>query len=989
MEKYSFSETERSLMEGSAIPFAVYQFIDERVVTLVLSDGFCRLFGYTDRAKACFDMDNDMYKNVHRSDAARVADAALRFAVDGGSYDVIYRTANGKGGYRLIHAHGEHSYTDTGIRLAQVWYTDEGECGEDEVITERTVSDAIKSALYEESFLKASYYDHLTGLPSMTCFFEFADSAKLRIREKGCTPVVLFTDFCGMKYFNHRFGFAEGDRLLQSFARLLADRFGSDCCSRIGQDHFAAVTEDEGLEERLRQLFDDCTRINEGRTLALHVGVYKHWFDGIAASMACDRAKSACDMLSGVLSSDFRCYDMSMKEAEDKQQYIIANLDKAIQERWIKVYYQPIVRAVNGRVCDEEALARWFDPVKGFMSPGDFIPVLEEHRLIHKLDLYVVDCVLQKIKTLGGAGLYLMPQSVNLSRYDFDSCDIVEEICRRVDAAGISHSMLTIEVTESVIAKDFEFMKQQIDRFRERGFAVWMDDFGSGYSSLDVLQSMKFDLIKFDMRFMQSFGKDETDKSKIILTELLRMANSLGIDTVCEGVETEEQVRFLRETGCSKLQGYYYEKPVSVERILEKYAKGIQIGFEDPYESEYFENIGRVNLHDLSSVSAGEVKGFGNYFNVLPMAVIELCGGLIRFARSNRTYRDFMQRFFGITINDKAESFRDNDKAGESPFLKAVLHSCGTDENVFVDEHLPGNITVHSCMRRVAVNPVTGTVAVVVAVLSVTRAEQGTTYVNIARALAADYFNLYYVDIENDTFTEYSPRASIDDLAMERHGEDFFGASRKDALKYIYREDREAFIKAFTKENILSALDSEGTFKATYRLLSGGEPIYVIMKAMRMQHDRGHIIIGISSIDQQMKEKAMLEDIRRNEVTYRRVMALSGDIVCMYSVDPESEDYVVHSPSDAYKGLGLAENGSSFFAQSQKDGAVIVAPEYLTMFRERFTKENILNEIAQKGVCTLSYAILVEGREIPVVLRGALVPEEDGEKLIIGIYKRK
>ncbi|MER2139980.1 MAG: EAL domain-containing protein, partial [Succiniclasticum sp.] len=172
-------------------------------------------------------------------------------------------------------------------------------------------------------------------------------------------------------------------------------------------------------------------------------------------------------------------------------------------------------------------------------------------------------------------GLYVVPQSLNLSRIDFEACDIVEEVRRRVDEAGVERSKLTIEITESAVGRDFDFMKTQVQRFQELGFQVWMDDFGSGYSALDVLQDIHFDLIKFDMRFMHRFG--EGNESRIIMTELVKMALGLGVETVTEGVETKEQVEFLREVGCTKLQGYYFCKPIPMEQIVERYRKGTQI----------------------------------------------------------------------------------------------------------------------------------------------------------------------------------------------------------------------------------------------------------------------------------------------------------------------------------------------------------------------------------------------------------------------------
>ena len=970
-------------MEKSMIPFAIYQFIDKRVVTLVLSKGFCDLFGYDDMSQAYYDMDNDMYKDTHPDDSARIADAAFRFATEGGRYDVVYRSLDKeRKGYNIIHAHSKHVYTDTGVRLAEVWYTDEGHFSEGHSPEDSELTESLKTALFEESMLKASYYDHLTGLPAMTYFFELATNRRVMIKTERGRPAMMFMDFSGMKYFNHKFGFAAGDELLMGFARLLASHFGNDNCSRLGQDHFAVVAKTEGLEDELNILFEECKSLNGGHSLPVHVGIYQHWFDGVAVSMACDRAKIACDTMRNAYSSCFSYYDMKMKDAEDRQQYIITNLDKAIEERWIKVYYQPIVRAVNGKVCDEEALARWIDPVKGFMSPGEFIPVLEDHRLIYKLDLYIVECVLQKIKTFRGAGLHLMPQSVNLSRSDFDTCDIVAEICRRVDDAGIDHSMITIEITESVIGKDFDFMKSQIESFRKLGFAVWMDDFGSGYSSLDVLQSITFDLIKFDMRFMQKFN--EGPKGRIILTEMLRMANSLGLDTVCEGVETEEQALFLKETGCSKLQGYHFEKPIPVEAILDKYAKGTQIGFEDPEQSSYYETVGRVNLHDISLMSQDNSIGFDKYFESLPMGVIEISEDTVRFARTNNTYREFMKRYFGMEINSDPGSFKGNPTAERSPFMKSLLTAAKEEKTLFTDEQLPSGATLHSCLRRVAVNT-NGTIAVAVAVLSIIDNDNGTTYANIARALAADYLRLYYVDLENDTFIEYSSQAGTDDMAVERHGTDFFNQSRSDADSAIYAEDREHFKETFNKEGLLRTIDEQGKFSMTYRLMINGVPTYMTMKAMLMQHDSNHMIIGVSNVDMSVKQEKLIEKVRRNEMIFSRVLALSNEYIALYTVDAENGDYLVFNAADAYKGYGLAKSGSSFFEQAHIDCERILLPEDLDFFKENFTRDNVLSAIEKNGIFSIKYHILLSGRTIPVELKAALVTEEDGEKLMIGI----
>ena len=347
----------------------------------------------------------------------------------------------------------------------------------------------------QDSIEKGNYFDLLTGLPSMTYFFELSEAAKEEIITGGGIPYMMYMDFSGMKFFNTKYGFSEGDRLLQQFSVILIRLFGSDRCCRIAGDHFAAVSPMDGMERRLEQLFSEFGRVNDGRSLPVHVGLYSDLRGDVPASIACDRAKLACSELSGTYASGFRYYRRELSDDVENKRYISENIDRAVSEGWIRVYLQPIVRTVNERACDVEALARWIDPERGFMSPADFIPALEESGQIYKLDLFMVDQILGLMKKHREKGLKLIPHSINLSRSDFDTCDIVEEIRSRVDAAGIERDRITIELTESMIGSDFEFIKKQVDRFRSLGFPVWMDDFGSGYSSLDVLQSV-FQLLK-------------------------------------------------------------------------------------------------------------------------------------------------------------------------------------------------------------------------------------------------------------------------------------------------------------------------------------------------------------------------------------------------------------------------------------------------------------------------------------------------------------
>lgn len=592
--------------------------------------------------------------------------------------------------------------------------------GNDEVGALTTAFRRMRTQI-EESFDELNrkvHTDDLTGLPNQRYFFELAVQERDRLLALGKHPVILYFNLVGMKHFNRQYGFAEGDKLIKEMAQILTRHYGNELTSRFGQDHFAVVSDEYRLEERLERVFEDCEHAHGGVTLPVRVGVYQHRLGDVDVSIACDRAKYACDSRRGSYISGVTYFDMKMQKQIDNIRYVINHLDEALEKSWIQVYYQPIVRAVNGQVCDEEALSRWIDTEQGFMSPGDFIPALEGAGLIYRLDLYVLDQVLEKMHHQRRLGLTVVPHSLNLSRSDFDACDIVKEICARVDAAGFDRSLITIEITESMIGKDFEFMKKQIERFQSLGFRVWIDDFGSGYSSLDFLQSIEFDLIKFDMSFLRRL--DEGPNSRIVLTELMRMATAMGVDTICEGVETESQVRFLREIGCSKLQGYYYSKPIPFDEIISNYQQGIQIGYENPQEADYYESIGKVNLHDLTSIVHEDEDTLQNAFDMVPMAIMEFSDNEVQFARTNQAFRDFMRRYFWSSVSDAPNAPSTASLAAELFFAKHAKDCCcNNGSHIFFDEKLPDGSVARCLMRQIRMNPVTGTVAILVATLSI------------------------------------------------------------------------------------------------------------------------------------------------------------------------------------------------------------------------------------------------------------------------------
>lgn len=423
--------------------------------------------------------------------------------------------------------------------------------------------------------------DKLTGLPGMRSFVESSEALLHPEDDKDAigSQALIFYDIAHFKLFNIKYGMATGNEILKSVAGLLTKHFYNNYVFRLADDHFVVLTEAENLQDKINRFHDAVLDLRDEDKVDIKAGIYTIENTEASAVLICDLAKIACDDIKNSEIKYFNFYTDDLKEKLERKRYLIETLDHAISENYIQVYYQSIVRSSTGAICGKECLARWIDPVLGLLSPAEFIPVLEEAKLLHKLDLRIVELALQDIKKRKEQGLPTVKFSVNISRYDFEQCDMVAEISSRVRDAGISPEMLIIEITETVQGIDQDYLKEQIRRFHEAGFNVWMDDFGTGFSSLDVLQDFDFDLIKLDMQFIQGFGRNR--KNPVIIKKLIEMAYALGIDTLAEGVETKEQLQFLKEIGCDKLQGFYFSRPHPYSTEAEIARDGTVLRYED------------------------------------------------------------------------------------------------------------------------------------------------------------------------------------------------------------------------------------------------------------------------------------------------------------------------------------------------------------------------------------------------------------------------
>ena len=261
---------------------------------------------------------------------------------------------------------------------------------------------------------------------------------------------------------------------------------------------------------------------------------------------------------------------------EHLEEFILKNFDQAIERREIQPFYQPVVRSSSRRLCSFEALARWISPEFGVIYPDEFIPVLEKYHLLYKLDLYMVEQFLKEIPKRAEVGLPIIPISVNFSAQDFDHADVVGTLNALFERYGVEKDNIIVEITEQDVATATDHFKQQLLDLRANGYRLWLDDFGSGYSSLNVLSQFDVDVIKFDLEFLRHLD-DHNGANRHIMKSFVELAAKLGIRTLAEGMETEEHLKFLREIGCEFAQGFYYYKPESLASIIYKMRKGGKI----------------------------------------------------------------------------------------------------------------------------------------------------------------------------------------------------------------------------------------------------------------------------------------------------------------------------------------------------------------------------------------------------------------------------
>ncbi|MCR5324795.1 MAG: EAL domain-containing protein [Lachnospiraceae bacterium] len=462
-------------------------------------------------------------------------------------------------------------------------------------------------------------FDLVTGMFGKKRLNFYVDSELKKAENAGSKYTIVYLNIVNFKLLNIENGTAEGDKCLKILSAILSRIFKESYLARLSDDHFAIFGKYDDIVSRA-EIADAEFKDVYGKFYNVFVkfGIYRFEFSNdFDIEKALSRAKIACDYIKKNNASNIVEYSDEIEQIIKTRDYIVRKLDEAIEKEWIKVYFQPVIRSLTGTLCSMESLVRWIDPEIGFLPPDRFISILENERIIHKLDSYMVDRVCRYIRERVNVGLPTIPVSVNFSQMDFMMCDMLKVVEDAVEKYDIPRDYLHIEITESMIASDENMMHQIIDKFKQAGYEIWMDDFGSGYSSLTVLKDYRFDTIKLDMRFLTPF----TERSMSIIRSVVTMAKRIGVKTLAEGVETKEQLDFLKKIGCGMIQGYYYGKPEPIESV-----------FEHIFEKN-------IDIERRKWRHFYETAGFNVIYTAFPLEIIEDDGKNFKTLYMNEAYR--------------------------------------------------------------------------------------------------------------------------------------------------------------------------------------------------------------------------------------------------------------------------------------------------------------------------------------------------------------
>lgn len=733
----------------------------------------------------------------------------------------------------------------------------------------------------DRQIINSTERDELTGLYNREYFYRYAEQLDQHHRNVEMDAIVV--DVNNFHMINERFGANRGDQILRRISTALRGAvagIGGIVCRREADTFLSYCPHMDDYQALLEKISASVNRRDGDISgVRLRMGVYANSDKEMDIERRFDRAKMAADTVQGSFTSQIAFYDSALHEQEMFQAQLIEDFEDAVKEQQFQVFFQPKfdIQTEIPVLSSAEALVRWMHPTLGVIPPKDFIPLFEENGLIQKLDLYVWRETAARVADWRDRFDFTVPVSVNVSRIDMYDPNLISTLQEILATNGLSPSEFFLEITESAYTQSSAHIIETVTRLRELGFRVEMDDFGTGYSSLNMISMLPIDALKMDIEFIRNAFSEGGDTK--MLEVVIDIAEYLSIPVIAEGVETREQMIALREMGCDLVQGYYFSKPVPAqdyERFVEERKQ-----LDDTGEAERLAAMSHLTSHGkhaFREITHALSSGYAFIYYVDTAS-----GHYVEFG--SRGERDDLQietsggDFFGEgVLNAILDKVSPDDRERIVAFMEkdTLLYRLEQDGSAFMTYRaMEDGTPVLYSLKAVNAHThddhhiVIGVSNMGIQVATNEKSDEqlldNVTYASIAQALAADYFYVYYVNMENDHYIECRSEGIGAGLNISRSGDDFFDMICESVVHDVHEDDVDMFLATFTREKVTSDLRLNKTFTLTYRMMLDGVTTYVHLKAIRMEGvTEDHIVMGISNVDEQIRrEQAYAEALRK------------------------------------------------------------------------------------------------------------------------------
>ena len=857
----------------------------------------------------------------------------------------------------------------------------------------------------DREIIQSTERDPLTGLYNKEFFYRYAEQFDQHHKDLSMDAIIV--DINHFRIINERYGKAYGDEVLRRIGerlREMVQESGGIVCRREADTFMVYCPHRTDYKDILDYAFAGLSEETQNNNhVRLRMGVYSLVDKEVDIERRFDWAKHASDTVRNSFSKAIAIYDDTLHQAELYEEQLIEDFRTAIREEQFVVFYQPKfdIRPDIPMLASAEALVRWKHPRLGMISPGVFIPLFEENGLIEELDLFVWQKAAAQIHDWKKRFGISVPVSVNVSRVDMYNPNLIDTFLELLRKHALQPSEFLLEITESAYTEDSAQIISTVNRLRGLGFKVEMDDFGTGYSSLNMISSLPIDALKLDMKFIREAFKGERDTRMIEV--IIDIADYLSVPVIAEGVETQEQLETLRAMGCDIVQGYYFSKPVppaEYERFVEARSHLAEANSAHVARSRRKALRPAERASALTNIAHALTTGFESIYYVDAES-----GRYVQFSARGR-YEDLQieqsgDDFFSDTQRTiKRVVFKeDQDRVALSLERDALLTQLMGGQCFSMIYRLVINGTpLYYNLRAVRSLGAQDDHHIVIgvsnvqdqmhqAMLSGAARDKGREFLSIANALSSDFESIYYVDVLTNAYSEVPDKGAVFCLKNATDGADFFEDFKSFTQMAVCPEDRYRLTRAMRKQELLSALKEEETFSILFRLSDNGKPVEYSLKAVRMEDDETHLVIGVSNVAAQMQRQREYEAAKEETVTFSSIArALAADYFDIYYVDEKTDRFTEFSAHEDSRGLNEQRRGEGFFSYKREEILSVAFPEDKGKILLAFTKDNLMRALEQEGTFSITYRLMIDSKPVYMNMKATRMTSDEGNShIVIGI----